>query len=374
MKHIICFHLFNDYSGSPKVLRTIIEGLLQEGYHIDLVTSRGGVLDELKGKENLRMRQYNYRFSRNILIRLARYAWVQLMVFFIALGSLFKRNTIIYINTILPLGAAIGGRLAGKRVIYHYHENARAKSTAYRILAKIMQLVASDIICVSGYQRSFLKRKRRVHIIPNAVCRKFACNIKPNPEMAFEEKRVLMLGSLKSYKGCEEFITLATLLPKFRFELVINDTKENIDAFLKTKRIIPSGNLIVHPRQSEVTPFYNRASVVLNLSNKNLFIETFGLTALEAMTAGLPIIVPTVGGIAEMVEDGKNGYKIDVQDIERIKETIENILSDADLYRDLSRNAILCSKEYSEASFTKNIGRILETQTQIIDYQRITPP
>ncbi len=25
-KHIVCFHLYNDYSGSPKVLRMVLEG------------------------------------------------------------------------------------------------------------------------------------------------------------------------------------------------------------------------------------------------------------------------------------------------------------------------------------------------------------
>ena len=73
-------------------------------------------------------------------------------------------------------------------------------------------------------------------------------------------------------------------------------------------------NLQIISRQNDVTPFYNEASIVLNLSDKQRFVETFGLTALEAMSAGLPVIVPTEGGIAEMVEDGANGYKIDVQD------------------------------------------------------------
>jgi len=371
---IVCFHLFNDYSGSPKVLRTVIEGLLEKGYSVDLVTSRGGVLDELKGKENLRLRQYNYKFSRNVLIRLLRYAWVQAMVFFIALSYLPKKKTAIYINTILPMGAAIGGRLACKRVIYHYHENAKAKSTAYRILAKIMQLIASDIICVSQYQRSFLKRKKRVHVIPNAVCKKFAEKITPDCEKAFSEKRVLMLGSLKGYKGTEEFIEIAGRLGEFSFELVINDNKENIDRYLQVKNIIPPANLAIHPRQENVATFYNRASLVMNLSNKNLFIETFGLTALEAMTAGLPVIVPTVGGIAEMVTDGVNGYKIDVQNIEKIEDTIKHILSDAELYRELSSNAIAYSKKYSESSFIGSICQTIHTPHEIIEYQQITPP
>ena len=359
MKNIVCFHLFNDYSGSPQVLRTVIEGLLERGYHIDLVTSRGGVLDELAGKENLQMRQYNYRFARNKFIRSMRYAWVQLQVFFIALGYMFKKDTVIYINTILPVGAAIGGRLACKKVVYHYHENAKAKSTAYRILAKIMQLIASEIICVSQYQRSFLRRKRRVSVIPNALNKRFTAKLKPDSERAFENQRVLMLGSLKEYKGTKEFIAIAGKMNKYNFELVINDSQENIDQYLNENRIIPTENLTIHPQQDDVTPFYSRASLVLNLSNKRLFIETFGLTALEAMTAGLPVIVPTVGGIAEMVTDGENGYKIDSQDCEEVKKCIENILRNKDVFVNLSNNALAKSRLYDAVRMIDNIATIL---------------
>ena len=359
MKNIVCFHLFNDYSGSPKVLRTVIEGLLERGYHIDLVTSRGGVLDELKGRENLTLKQYSYKFASNVFIRATRYIFVQLRAFFIALSYLFKKETVIYINTILPVGAAIGGRIAGKKVVYHYHENAKAKSTAYRILAKIMQLIASDIICVSQYQRSFLRRQKRVFVVPNALQSEMSAKLTPNSERAFESQRVLMLGSLKGYKGTDEFIAIASRMNQYHFELVINDSQENIDKYLKEKNITTPANLAIYPRQEDVTPFYNRASLVLNLSNKKQFIETFGLTALEAMTAGLPIIVPTVGGIAEMVTDGENGYKIDSQDCEEIEKCIENILRNKDFFINLSKNALAKSKMYDAECMINNIANVL---------------
>ena len=359
MKNIVCFHLFNDYSGSPQVLRTVIEGLLEKGYHIDLVTSRGGVPDELGSKEGLRMRQYDYRFARNMAVRALRYAWVQLQVFFIALGYMFKKDTVIYVNTILPVGAAIGGRLACKKVVYHYHENAKAKSLAYRILAKIMQLIASDIICVSHYQRSFLRRKKRVHITPNALKKDFTAKLAPDSERAFENQRVLMLGSLKTYKGTNEFIALAGSMNKYSFELVINDSQKNIDNYLKEKDIVLPNNLAIHPRQEDVTPFYNRASLVLNLTNKKYAIETFGLTALEAMTAGLPVIVPTVGGIAEMVTDGENGYRIDSQDCEKMQQYIEKILRNKIFFINLSKNALAKSRSYDAEHMVNNIANIL---------------
>ena len=48
MERVICFHLFNDYSGSPKVMKMVLEGLLKKGYRIDLVSSKGGIFDELQ--------------------------------------------------------------------------------------------------------------------------------------------------------------------------------------------------------------------------------------------------------------------------------------------------------------------------------------
>ena len=265
-----------------------------------------------------------------------------------------------YINTILPVGAALAGRLMGKRVVYHYHEDAGTKGAFYLVLAWCMQKLASEIICVSEYQRSFLKRQKGVWVVPNAMPETFVKQLNPNPEEAFERKRVLMLGSLKQYKGTHEFVELAERMKAYAFELVLNETPENIAAFWKESGMTQPENLTVYPRQNNVAPFYNRASVVLNLSNKNLFIETFGLTALEAMSAGLPVIVPTVGGIAEMVEDGVNGYRIDVQDLDRIEAQIEALFSDWTLYERLAHGALNRAAFYREQEMVNHIVEILD--------------
>lgn len=85
MKHIVCFHLFNDYSGSPKVLKMVLEGLLKKGYPVDLVSSKGGVLDELLSYKNLRKHSYPYKFSNNPLLAMLRYSLVQLYTFLFSL-------------------------------------------------------------------------------------------------------------------------------------------------------------------------------------------------------------------------------------------------------------------------------------------------
>lgn len=118
-------------------------------------------------------------------------------------------------------------------------------------------------------------------------------------------------------------------------------------------------NISFLSRQEDVAKFYQQASVVLNLSDKRLFIETFGLTALEAMTAGLPVIVPTEGGIAEMVDDAVNGYKIDVADLDCIGDAIKKLLTDKTKYIQMAENALLCAKKFNADDMIERVERIL---------------
>lgn len=360
VKQVVCFHLFNDYSGSPKVLAGVLKGLAENGVRVDLVTSgNGGALDGLQRLPGVRFHRYRYAFSSNPAVTMLRYLGVQLLTFGWALRWALRRDTVFYINTILPVGPALAGRLTGKRVVYHYHENAFAKGLVYRSLAKAMQRLAHEIVCVSAYQASFLSRKEHVTVVPNALDRGFTERLRPDGQAAFERKTILMLSSLKEYKGTRQFIELARDLSEYNFILVINDTQENIDNYLRMNLIELPRNLELSARQTEVAAFYNRASLVLNLSDKRLFVETFGLTALEAMSDGLPAIVPTVGGIAEMVDEGLTGFHIDVTDSEGLKATIRRVLTDRDLYLKLSEQALSDSKRYDADTMVDRIADLL---------------
>ncbi len=355
MTHIVCFHLLNDYSGSPKVLRIVLRGLLERGIHVDIVTTRGGVLDELEGSDHLTRHTYHYQFSANPALTMVRYLWVQIRTFLMAFRWLFKKDAVFYINTLLPVGPALAGRLMGKRVVYHYHENAKVKGTFYRTLAWLMKRLAHRIICVSEYQASMLRPSDKITVVPNALPREFAGKVHPDAERAFERQSVLMLSSLRSYKGTDVFIRLAGAMPEYRFILVVNDEQRKIDQYIEQEKLVIAGNLTIYPRQKDVAEFYGRASLVLNLSDRSAFIETFGLTALEAMTAGLPVIGPTVGGIAEIIRDGVNGYKTDSHETDKMAQQIRRMLSDRALYTRLAMGALETSRNYSEERCVKDV-------------------
>lgn len=357
-RKVVFFHLYNDYSGSPKVLRNLIEGLLDKKYFARIVTSNtNGVLDELSCNADVEYDYFNYRPTDNKIIWSLKLIWAQLTLFFKAFKC--RDCQVFYINTIMPFGAALAGRILGKRIVYHYHENAFIKSAYYRFLYRIMLFLADEIICVSKYQRSFLPQNNNISIVYNALPESFTNKLTPDIEKAFNHKNVLMISSLVLYKSPIEFIQLAQRLPQYKFTIVFNDTQSAIDNFISTHNLRLPSNLKIHPRQSAIELFYNEASVVLNLTDKTKAVETFGMTVLEGMTAGLPVIVPTVGGIAELVDDDINGYKIDVQQLDVIAERINYMLSSIDIYSRLAKGALATAALYSNKNMCEGIDSIL---------------
>ena len=57
--------------------------------------------------------------------------------------------------------------------------------------------------------------------------------------------------------------------------------------------------------------------------------ESFGISALEAMAAGLPVVASAAGGLAELVEDGKTGWLTPVSDPEALAARLVELLQDA---------------------------------------------
>ena len=67
--------------------------------------------------------------------------------------------------------------------------------------------------------------------------------------------------------------------------------------------------------------------------------ESFGVSALEAMAAGVPVISSNTGGIPEVNEHGKTGFLSDVGDVDDMAKNLLNLLKDEALYNQISLNA-----------------------------------
>jgi N-acetyl-alpha-D-glucosaminyl L-malate synthase BshA len=67
--------------------------------------------------------------------------------------------------------------------------------------------------------------------------------------------------------------------------------------------------------------------------------EAFGLAALESLACGVPVVGSIVGGLPELVENGKVGYLEPIGDVKAMAQRSLEILSDKNLYSMMAANA-----------------------------------
>jgi N-acetyl-alpha-D-glucosaminyl L-malate synthase BshA len=73
--------------------------------------------------------------------------------------------------------------------------------------------------------------------------------------------------------------------------------------------------------------------------------ESFGLVALEAMACEVPVVVSNVGGLPEVVDEGKTGYLVEPRDVERMAERAVEILADETRRREMGKRARETARE-----------------------------
>lgn len=351
---VLAFHLLNNYTGSPKVLSHLIKIWRNEGFDVHITTSlkNEGFLSKISG---ITYHTNYYKFYNNLLFRFISLFLSQTIVFY-RLLFLVKPTDIIYINTILPFSAAFAGKIKRCRVIYHLHETSTRPFILKRFLMWVLKITATDVVYVSEYLANVEKVSgKRTYIIHNCIDDEFYYTAKEYIRCKTERKNVLMVSSLKIYKGVEEFIALSKLNPHLCFRLILSASENDAEQF--AKKVGNPKNVEIFSTKSDLHQHYQWADIVLNLSNTDRWIETFGLTVLEGMAYGLPAIVPPVGGVTELVENDVNGYCISSKQIEEISQKINFVLSDDNTYNRFSKAASIKVEKYRESTFYgKNIS------------------
>jgi L-malate glycosyltransferase len=349
---IVFCHLLNDYSGSPTVLRSTMDALEGRAQGLLFVGSQGpGVLENT----GVPTRRYWYRRSRYRLITLFTFFASQVALYrALSRATEIPRDAVVFVNTLLPFAAMLWGRRTGRRVVVHVHEVSITPGLLRRFLTGCAARSADLLLYVSTDHRVRLPIKGPpARIVPNPVSAAIlarAATQRPKDDGQF---RVLMLASLRGYKGINEFMALAKALQDrsdISFDLVLNAETDEVRVF--AGRHGDAANVRIHPRSDDPAHFYSRADLLLNLSKVDEWIETFGLTLAEAMTFGLPVIAPPVGGPAEIVTHGIEGYCIDSRDGAALSRAVQKLADDPETYGAMARAARRRAQDFTFESYS----------------------
>lgn len=367
-KQIIFSHLYNDYSGSPKVLLSVIRALnSQYECHLHLGNFNGGILSSV----NIPITQFFYKRSRYKIITLICYLASQVSLFInLMRDDNIREDAIVYVNTLLPFGALLWGKLFKHTVILHVHEISIRPKLLRHFLIKIAEMTADEIIWVSETHREMLPINCcRKNVLYNCLDEK-TISIAKRHEIGSKVKKnktfnILMLASNREYKGITEFITLANRFknrPEIKFHLVLNEKDQSVANYIENLGIFRS-NIQIWKQTAHPQKHYLRANLILNLSRVDQWIETFGLTILEGISFSLPVIAPPVGGCTEIIRDGKEGFLIDSRDMDELENKVNLLFSNKQLYTEFAENAKLRSDYFSSQKFNMRICSIISTHT-----------
>ena len=193
---------------------------------------------------------------------------------------------------------------------------------------------------------------RNVHVVPNIISKPI--NKSVNHDGSFH---LLYMGQITKAKGVFDLVEFIA---------------ENKD-FYKGKLILDIGggmydadklrNFIIDNKIDDIVHFHgwltgDSKAEIFNLADAYIlpsYVEGVPISILEAESYGLPILSTTVGGIPEIVDEGKNGFLFRPGDKQGMKKAIDTIMGNRELMASMGCH----SKELSYKNYPASVERNL---------------
>jgi L-malate glycosyltransferase len=124
------------------------------------------------------------------------------------------------------------------------------------------------------------------------------------------------------------FDVFARLRARMRATLVyVGDGPERAAIEARAQASPYADDVIFEGEQPDPVPMLSCADVFLLPSA----LESFGMAALEAMACEVPVIASRVGGLPELIDDGRTGFLCALDDVDAMTDRASRLISDPEL-------------------------------------------
>lgn len=277
----------------------------------------------------------------------------------------FKNIQIVHIHTASNTDfrrSAIYVRISkffDKKVMLHIHggkfEEYYKKNSNYvnRICNK-----CDSLATVSSYFVNFLNSSslnNTVHLIPNSVKEPLAAKA--------SDKRycinLLYMGRIDDNKGIFTLLeVLAENKSLFNERIMLNiagnGETERMNKYIKDNCISSLVNYHGWADEKKKAELLSSSDIYIQLSE----FESFGISILEAMSYGLPIITTGAGGVTDLVEDRHNGIIVKREDKAGISEAIKYLTNNKCIREEYGKKSIAISQNYFPNKIEKRLEDI----------------
>lgn len=245
----------------------------------------------------------------------------------------------------------VTARLAGAKVICHYHGNLHARfpsgaTRSGRALGRLLMSAAQRMIVLGPtYQQEMGNAWKRDDLVwaPNmadiGLFRDLPAET-PAPWLARGDRAVLFVGRLSAPKGIYDLFDAVPRVierhPEARLVLVGVAESDAMEPVIRAE----AERRGIAPRIAFLGSLEGRSKAAAFVTSQMIVVpswtEGFPLVIPEAMAAGLPVIATAVGAIPDFVKDGEDGFLIAPKDPRMLADRICRLLDDEGLRRRIS--------------------------------------
>lgn len=357
---ILCLHQGSELYGSDRSFLSAIESIATTGAIVNSILPSDGELAPLLRDKGSIVEFYPYGILRKQKLKKPfLYTWEILRAIFFFVKK-FKSYNVIYINTTVMLSALVAAglyRFSAKKVYCHIREIPDRKGIVFfRCL-----LAFSGAKLIFNSQATKASFKLPGEVVYNGVEELDFNVVEPKNTPV---KNILLIGRINTWKGQSLLIdALEKLSEKGDILFSVRIVGSPFEGYEYLEKELVS-RVKGHSGLAEKIQFfsfcsdpgehYAWADYVLVPSIKP---EPFGRVAIEAFSAGKPVVAAAHGGLVEIVTDRHDGYLFEPANVDSLCNTLLSLSeSDSEQYRQVSRMAKHTYLErFSIKSYQENI-------------------
>ena len=320
---------------------------------------------------------FSGKYGTNLMEEVGRYAWIASKI------AQEQEFDIIHAHDWLTyLAGIIAKRISGKPLVVHVHATEFDRSgeninrTVYNLEKEGMEQ-ADAVITVSNLTKKTVVRRygidpKKVITIHNAVDFSGKESVEETKDTAepklHQEKIITFLGRITFQKGPEYFIEAASkvlkVYPNVRFVMAGNG--DMMHKMIRRVSQLHMGTKFTFTgflAGDDVNRMYSESDVYVMPSVS----EPFGISPLEAMRTGVPVIISEQSGVAEVL---KNAIKVNFWDIDALADSMYGLLAYPALSKNLSEKGmreVNSLNWYDSARLVKNLYQNVLNQKLLIN-------
>ncbi|MBV9742517.1 MAG: glycosyltransferase [Acidobacteriia bacterium] len=135
------------------------------------------------------------------------------------------------------------------------------------------------------------------------------------------ERFLVWVARISPEKGLEDAVRAAQ---RAGFPLHVCGKIQDEDYWRQICSSAPSGSILYHGMlpHGHLSQILGRATAMLVTPK---WVEAFGLTVIEALACGTPVIAYDQGGPSEIIEHGKSGFLVKANDVEAMADAVAEV-------------------------------------------------